>query len=518
MAAIPASADFFASASSYNVPDPNKIAVDILLSQPAYFSGQVFRCNIQVKAPKTLSHLVGLDYVTIQLYGVVSSSVPDTIDALKQAKAMHSTQSPGVMSADAIDRSLGPESKLLVVSDPCIVCSDLLFAADSDAYWYGYECILPSFLPPSFSGNSVKYVYNILLVVQKRLYPGTVDTTSATPIRIRMPIQLLGPRSPETPLLQGLGRAVLPDPNSGKKMKGRKHAAFGPVADLRAQDLSCRGPAESIPKVSVGLRCLPAIKLAPDSLFEEPDNMAFGEFLRCNQMNNATFDFQSHSWQGGSCFSQISLLRGLPTGKSMVKNFSEVDPLGVRSFGDSSDIALNKTLSSFFMEEDDDEIAMPHREKFRISQGDEEVCVLELLTRQQKDGSCCYCSVGSCVPVNLDFGTATAETLEVHIAVVRNETAKDVSRHKPEPDSNIHEQIVWEHHECVLNQWSSGAQIFVPSNVCPSFETDLVNVSYSLVFRFYRLPPAKSKTNREDSARIRVIITGTILTSVQLCL
>eukprot|EP00922_Rhytidocystis_sp_ex-Travisia-forbesii_P018413 GHVS01027344.1.p1 GENE.GHVS01027344.1~~GHVS01027344.1.p1 ORF type:complete len:449 (-),score=36.63 GHVS01027344.1:938-2284(-) len=448
MAAIPASADFFASASSYNVPDPNKIAVDILLSQPAYFSGQVFRCNIQVKAPQTLSHLVALDYATVQFYGVVSSSVPDTVHALQQAKTTHSAHAPSVVSANDIERSLDPESKLLVVSEPCIVCSDLLFAADSDAYWYGYECLLPPFLPPTFSGASVKYVYYLLLVIQKRLYPGTVDTKSAAPIRIRMPIQLLGPRCPETPLLQGLGRPVLPDPNSGKKMKGRKHAAFGPVADLRAQDLSCHGPAKSISKGSVGMSSFPSIKLAPDALFEEPDNMALGEFLRCNQLKNATFDFQSHSWQGGSCFSQISLLRGLPIGKPMVKNLCEVDALGVRSFGDNSDIALNKTLSSFFMEDDDDEIALPNREKFRISQGDEEVCVLELWTRQQKDGSSCYCSVGSCVPVNLDFGTATAETLEVHIAVVRKETANDVSSHKAERQNNSHEQIVWEQHEC----------------------------------------------------------------------
>eukprot|EP00922_Rhytidocystis_sp_ex-Travisia-forbesii_P018425 GHVS01027357.1.p1 GENE.GHVS01027357.1~~GHVS01027357.1.p1 ORF type:complete len:161 (-),score=4.22 GHVS01027357.1:146-592(-) len=135
MTALSSSSDFFAHPSTYNVADPNKIAVDALFSQPAYFSGQVFRCNIQVKAPQTMSHLVGLDYATVQFYGVVSSTVTDTVNALQQAKATHSAHSPGIVSANAVERSLGPESKLLVASEPCIVCSDLLFAADSDTYW-----------------------------------------------------------------------------------------------------------------------------------------------------------------------------------------------------------------------------------------------------------------------------------------------------------------------------------------------------------------------------------------------
>eukprot|EP00921_Rhytidocystis_pertsovi_P007384 GHVQ01012311.1.p1 GENE.GHVQ01012311.1~~GHVQ01012311.1.p1 ORF type:complete len:522 (+),score=41.91 GHVQ01012311.1:176-1741(+) len=508
----------------------DNIEIDVFFSQPAFFSGQVFRCNLEVRGPLQHSELVGIDYVTLQVCGAVSSSVPSIARALDDSKESL-TSAHNVPGTQGKELPVGQDSKIFIVSESCVVCSDLCFTQDGETYWYGYECVLPPFLPPTFSGSSTKYAYYLQMVVQKR-FATTLGSSSSRMVKPRMPIQLVGSYSSEMPIIQSLGCSVLPDPNSSGKHKSRKNASFGPIADALSQNYSLASHSTS--KTHLG-HVNGFVAAEPSAI----GSAAVGDFLPdCDTNKQYTFDFQAHSWQGGSCYSQISLLRGLPAGKGILQRPMHAAPpsvievnlalwnvsRGIRKHGSSavnsllrtgvtrsgyeapwrgvstpvlesgmssdslmhgtnlsdevssfadlqfesfgreglsvsrsqsltdgvqsrrskrrivpiqcqgslghvpeSDSIPNNTsllrraASSFLMEDDDDDIITHRKEKFRICSGNLEICVVELWNKPTKDDRCCYANVASCIPVILDFGTATATTYEVCIAVVREE-------------------------------------------------------------------------------------------------
>ena len=159
--------------ASGGMAEKTPVHLEVLLSQPGYFAGDVLRCNIILHqlsdvAVSLDARLVNLDYLMVQLCGQVTDprlanvGLPRTHQV--KGSTLYNPEDPymtlssgragqthndkrkrescgrakrgdggvcGVCAGDGISggvSGVGSSSKLLFVSDPCVVCSDLNLA------------------------------------------------------------------------------------------------------------------------------------------------------------------------------------------------------------------------------------------------------------------------------------------------------------------------------------------------------------------------------------------------------
>ncbi|PFH37815.1 hypothetical protein BESB_001570 [Besnoitia besnoiti] len=251
----------------------NPVFVTACSSQAGYFAGDVFRCILQMHAPPYAScdRPVAVS-ASVQLCGVLSTSASRSplLDSPRQNRYRHaalpfyrsgegaslgdfagdrgkgsreklrsrdtsnsaeasqdhlpvcpSSQSSTADKRDPIFLSLfSSGSKLLFLSDPHVVADNFVFNEPGITSSFGYECCLPSFLPPTFNGSTTKVNYYLCLTATKRLVhqraaPGDAQPPPAASTSfLRLPIRLLGSPNRHMPVLPTLGPPVLPPPVS----------------------------------------------------------------------------------------------------------------------------------------------------------------------------------------------------------------------------------------------------------------------------------------------------------------
>ncbi|EPR62621.1 hypothetical protein TGGT1_262680 [Toxoplasma gondii GT1] len=262
--------------SAVGCEDANAV-VTACSSQAAYFAGDVYRSTLQVQGPESASASRPISIsVSAQLCGVLSTSTSrrDLLHSpalnryrhaalpfyvfegkgggaaacktgvSEDSKTLGSSAIPaasayadrlpvcpvnggsGVWNRDPVFSALfSSNSKLLFLSEHCDVTDNLVFDRPGVTFSFGYECRLPSFLPPTFNGSTTKINYYLCVTSKKSVsphclpgIPGSGCQLKPTPLPslstsfFRLPIRLLGSPNRHMPILPTLGPPVLPAP------------------------------------------------------------------------------------------------------------------------------------------------------------------------------------------------------------------------------------------------------------------------------------------------------------------
>eukprot|EP01068_Selenidium_serpulae_P007611 Selendium_serpulae@DN4761_c0_g1_i10.p1 len=522
------------SKASVSRPPPDRISVEVVLSQPAYYSGSAFRCSIEVRCGdyvgtqenrglwsriglggtgpthslKDKAGCLVLEELTACIFGLavfdaapppgqdnhfanVLKAVGERINEAENARTRGSGTSSEPHSGHAESPTAGVErltsilcsdlrwpvgsrSKLTFASDPFLICQNMFLNPDDPDRFYGFECLLPPFMPPSYPGHSARYGY--YLYIRAR--------SSSGEDAIKLPIQVIGPVTAGMPTLPTLAPPILPESIVG-----------------------------SIPESH-----------SPNS--------------NCSYMS---FDFKSKTWQGGSCDGQVSVLPNYlsheqlepKTTQSSLESQSHLwhATSDIRKFGRSqyfngltNEMSYNRACTmaeraltcwppfaqeiyrkKYFGDADNEE--HPKRAQFRICQDNSVLAIMSLFGKHEDDGSgkrTVSVAAGGTITVALDFSTSDATTFETHAFLVREETDLTI-KEGSKTQQTIKETAVVEHAEMVGHQLVAWFDLFVPPNQPPSFETDIVSVKYYLLFRFFcagdkkrlaKLPTTPSKTKK----------------------
>ncbi|KAF8822709.1 hypothetical protein IE077_002945 [Cardiosporidium cionae] len=147
---------------------------------------------------------------------------------------------------------------------------------------------------------------------------------------------------------------------------------------------------------------------------------------------------------------------------------------------------------------DDEVVFLLKREKYRIFLKEKKLAVIEIVGRYSVLLESFCVAAGSFLHTSLDFSEAAVHLCEVHVFLLRIEKpflAKrpvdsitsnvDTTNGLSESDYKNRTKVMWKHRECVLQQKNASIVIHIPTNICRSFQTDIVDVSYELLFRFY---------------------------------
>eukprot|EP00923_Selenidium_pygospionis_P057887 GHVN01101466.1.p1 GENE.GHVN01101466.1~~GHVN01101466.1.p1 ORF type:complete len:457 (+),score=97.66 GHVN01101466.1:99-1373(+) len=197
-------------------------------------------------------------------------------------------------------------------------------------------------------------------------------------------------------------------------------------------------------------------------------------------------------------------------GRDGMSDRSEAGEISGGTCGVSESVGRRRSMWTEDSEgEEDDNAEHLKKAQFRIFQQNKVLVVVSLYGRHHEDpdGQRVLCaSVGSTVQVGLDFTTADATTLEVHAFLIRKEIPL---LHHDTRKSQVTEVTITAHSESVGSQSVCWFELFIPHNQCPSFDTDIVKVRYSLLFRFFtpvdedKQPSRIPQGGRVKKSRIR---------------
>ncbi|CEM13777.1 unnamed protein product [Vitrella brassicaformis CCMP3155] len=595
------------------------VHLEVLLSQPGYFAGDVLRCNIILHqlsdvAVSLDARLVNLDYLMVQLCGQVTDprlanmGLPRTHQV--KGSTLYNPEDPymTLSSGDGIGggvSGVGSSSNLLFVSDPCVVCSDLNLAhmEANEARWFGFECLIPPFIPPSFSGTHTKYSYYLLLTCQKRS-PRRVETMnpyllSSHQSTAKVPVMIMGPRCNDLPLLPTLGPLILPDQDAARRRKGPLRPSPSSPSNLPA--LAASAPPQPIPiksttsTASSAARSVSSPAAPPAAATAASGGGSPNGTMSSPRLRHLGFDFQSRAWEGGGSHSQISMLKGVGCGRGVwhAYNYNAHHPPAtleanyalwqsshsIRRHGpallhvlhplapqdthpataamkgrsrtsrsDDTDtdslhgapvrsasagllngyeggggggggergggVHPGRRRSSIFDEDDDDqEPSAPTVLSYRVSRSGVPVCVIQILSSDAATGKSPFLPaggrshpsvhLGAPIEINLDFSIAQVSIYEVSVSLIRVERSesdlppaflKDPSTKgssgqagrppTPKGSPTVHRLVLMEEGQCVIHQLATQMTVYVPPTCPPTFETDMVSVSYALRFRF----------------------------------
>eukprot|EP01068_Selenidium_serpulae_P007610 Selendium_serpulae@DN4761_c0_g1_i1.p1 len=390
---------------------------------------------------------------------------------------------------------------------------------DDPDRFYGFECLLPPFMPPSYPGHSARYGY--YLYIRAR--------SSSGEDAIKLPIQVIGPVTAGMPTLPTLAPPILPEsivgsiPESHSPNSNCSYMSF----DFKSktwQGGSCDGQVSVLPNYLSHEQLEP--KTTQSSLESQSHlwhaTSDIRKFGRSQYFNGLTNEM---SYNRACTMAERALTCWPPFAQEIYRKkyfgFADMAARSIQrrpdwgppnqptlTYGAGSALPQPRTVwEDKFDVDDADNEEHPKRAQFRICQDNSVLAIMSLFGKHEDDGSgkrTVSVAAGGTITVALDFSTSDATTFETHAFLVREETDLTI-KEGSKTQQTIKETAVVEHAEMVGHQLVAWFDLFVPPNQPPSFETDIVSVKYYLLFRFFcagdkkrlaKLPTTPSKTKK----------------------
>ncbi|CRG93140.1 conserved Plasmodium protein, unknown function [Plasmodium gallinaceum] len=227
----------------------DEIILNIYLDDISYYSGDVFKAIFELKGPNKYIGNIKLDYIVIYLYGVYifNKEVINVCDEL--IKKQDNINLPFYNEND-----LKEQRFLIFYTNSIILCSDIKFEKPNDTSYYILECILPSFIPPSYNGKNVKFKYYLYVHSVKRLYKNRKDFITKD-YKACFPINILNSKYINSPFLNILSFPIKP---FNLKMDNKKKSNyFFHNFHIKIKDVNSKCTS-NIPKVIFNSTCIPS--------------------------------------------------------------------------------------------------------------------------------------------------------------------------------------------------------------------------------------------------------------------
>ncbi|CRH02996.1 conserved Plasmodium protein, unknown function [Plasmodium relictum] len=182
----------------------DEIILNIYLNDINNYSGDAFKAIFELKGPSKYIGNIKLDYIVIYIYGVYifNKEVVNVCDEL--IKRQDNVNLPFYNKNDIKEQKF-----LIFYTNSIILCSDIKFEKPNDTSYYIFECILPSFIPPSYNGRNIKFKYYLYVHSVKRLYKNRKDFITKD-YKACFPINILSSKYINCPFLNILSFPIKP--------------------------------------------------------------------------------------------------------------------------------------------------------------------------------------------------------------------------------------------------------------------------------------------------------------------